>query len=89
MILKRVSPTLLKSRLRAGVIQFAFKKLDGTLRTAVGTTDLTRVPTESHPSGEKPASPKVVTFWDMEKLSWRCVSITQEIFMEELPLPPQ
>ena len=89
MILKRVSPTLLKNRLRGGVVSFAFKKLDGTLRTAVGTTALTMIPIQNHPTGEKPASPKVVTFWDIEKESWRCVSITQEIFVQDLPLPLQ
>jgi hypothetical protein len=47
------------------------------------------VPIENHPTGEKPASPKVVTFWDVEKESWRCVSTTQEIFIQDLPLPPQ
>jgi len=89
MILKRVSPSLLKNRLRGGVVSFAFKKLDGTLRTAVGTTSLTLVPIQNHPTGEKPASPKVVTFWDIEKESWRCVSITQEIFVQDLSLPLQ
>ncbi len=80
MILKRVSPTLLKNRLRGGVVQFAFKKLDGTLRTAVGTTDLTTIPIESHPKGTGITSDKSVRFFDIEKREWRSVNATQEIF---------
>ena len=89
MTLKPSSPELLRSRLRASIIKFAFKKLDGTLRLATGTTDLSKIPVENHPTGEKPSSPKVVTFWDVELKEWRAVSASQEIFMEEQPLPLQ
>jgi len=80
MILKRVSPTLLKSKLRQGIVQFAFKKLDGTLRTAVGTTDLSTIPVDHHPKGTGATSEKSVRFFDIEKREWRSVSATQEIF---------
>ncbi len=80
MILKRVSPTLLKSKLRKGIVQFAFKKLDGTLRTAVGTTDLSTIPVDHHPKGTGTTSEKSVRFFDIEKREWRSVSSTQEIF---------
>ena len=39
MNLVATSPEVLRSRLREGVVQFAFKKVDGSLRTAVGTTN--------------------------------------------------
>ena len=80
MILKRVSPTLLRSKLREGIIQFAFKKLDGTLRTAVGTTNMTSIPIDHHPKGTGVTSEKSVRFYDVEKREWRSVSATQEIF---------
>ena len=89
MILTPVNPSVLRVRLQEGITQFAFKKLDGTLRLATGTTDLSKIPVENHPTGEKPSSPKVVTFWDVELKEWRAVSASQEIFMEEQPLPLQ
>ena len=80
MNLKPVNAIELKRKLRSGVVQFAFKKLDGTLRTAVGTTDLTTIPIESHPKGTGITSDKSVRFFDIEKREWRSVNATQEIF---------
>lgn len=81
MILERVSPEVLRQRLRSGSVQFAFKKLDGTLRTAFGTTNLTVVPSDHHPRGVRESSPKQVCFFDLEKQQWRSVSTLQEIFL--------
>ena len=67
MNLSRITPEELRRRLNGGPIHFAFKKLDGTLRTAVGTTCLTCIRTDKHPSGGRTASEKVVTFFDVEK----------------------
>lgn len=75
------TPEILRSRLREGVVQFAFKKVDGSLRTAVGTTNLATIPTESHPKGVKPSPESVVSFFDIEKREWRCVSILREIYL--------
>jgi hypothetical protein len=80
MILKRVSPERLRRKLNIGVVQFAFKKLDGTLRTAVGTTVLSTIPVEKHPIGTGSTSTKSVRFFDVEKGEWRSVSSEQEIF---------
>ena len=81
MNLVATSPEILRSRLREGVVQFAFKKVDGSLRTAVGTTNLSTIPTESHPKGVKPSPESVVSFFDIEKRQWRCVSILREIYL--------
>ena len=75
------TPEILRSQLREGVVQFAFKKVDGSLRTAVGTTNLTTIPTESHPKGVRASSEKQVTFFDIEKREWRSVSILREIYL--------
>jgi hypothetical protein len=77
----QTEPQILKSRLREGIVQFAFEKLDGSLRTAVGTTNLSNIPTESHPQGMREASEKVVTFFDIEKREWRSVSILRKIYL--------
>ena len=81
MNLKQVSPTVLRSRLKNEVIQFAFKKVDGSLRTAVGTTNLSTIPVESHPTGKREASEKQVNFFDLEKKEWRSVSSSREIYI--------
>jgi hypothetical protein len=81
MVLEPIAPETLRARLREGVVQFAFKKVDGTLRTAVGTTNLATIPTESHPKGVRESSPKQVTFFDIEKREWRSVSTLREIYL--------
>ena len=83
MVMKPIDPEELRSRLNEGTVQFAFKKLDGTLRTAVGTTNLSTVPLEHHPSGNGHSSPASVRYFDIGKNAWRSVSITQEIFLAE------
>ncbi len=82
MIFQPILPADLKSRLSSGgVFKFAFKKTDGTLRTATGTTDLSLIPTVDHPKGRAESSPKVVPFYDLEKGAWRCLSVRTEIYL--------
>ncbi len=81
MTLTPCTPTELRRELRAGAVQFAFKKLDGVLRTAVGTSNLATIPAEFHPTGRREAPDSVVTFFDLEKREWRCVSTRVEIFI--------
>ena len=83
MNLKPVESDELRNLLNEGVIQFAFKKVGGDLRTAVGTTNLSNIPVDSHPSGARPSSPTVVPFFDIEKKEWRSVSVSREIFIPE------
>ena len=71
----------LKQKLARGVVQFAFKKLDGSLRTAVGTTNLSNVPVDHHPKGVREASSKVTVYFDIEKKEWRSVSKRVEVFI--------
>jgi hypothetical protein len=82
MVLQPINPQELRSRLNQGTVQFAFKKLDGTLRTAIGTTLLEQVPLDNHPKGGS-SSPRVVTFFDLQKGQWRSVSVNQEMFISE------
>ena len=70
----------LRTRLRNGVVQFAFKKLDGSLRTALGTTNLSSIPMADHPKGSRESSPRVVVFYDLEKREWRSLSTRVEVF---------
>jgi hypothetical protein len=81
MTLEPVDPAVLRARLREGVVQFAFKKVDGTLRTAVGTTNLATIPIDHHPKGTGNPSDRSVRFFDIEKSEWRSVSSSREIFI--------
>jgi hypothetical protein len=81
MTLKSCTPNELRTRLREGVVQFAFKKLNGELRTVVGTTNLATIPLVSHPKGVRESPPSVVCFFDLEKGEWRSLSIRAEVFV--------
>lgn len=83
MILNPVNPQELRELLNQGIVQFAFKKIDGNLRTAIGTTDLETIPQDDHPQGIRESSPNVVVFYDLSKNAWRSVSIRKEMFVRE------
>lgn len=83
MTLHPIQPEELRRRLNEGTVQFAFKKVDGDLRTALGTTNLETIPLESHPKGTGQSSPRVVVFFDLQKGEWRSASINQELFISE------
>lgn len=78
-----ILPADLRTLLNERTVQFAFKKLDGSLRTAVGTTSLSSIPVDKHPTGNASSPSSVVTYFDLEKNAWRSVSESQEIFIAE------
>jgi len=82
MVLNPINPSELRARLNQGTVQFAFKKLDGNLRTAIGTTRIENIPVSNHPKGGT-SSDKVVVYFDLQKNEWRSVSISREIFIAE------
>lgn len=82
MVLNPVSPEELRRALHVGVTQFAFRKVNGDLRIAVGTTNLDIVPPTNHPTG-RGARKRSVTFFDVQKQEWRSVSETQPMYLPE------
>lgn len=70
----------LKEMLRNGVVNFTYKKLDGTTRQATGTTRLESIPEDKHPKGTGKTADNVVTYFDLEKEEWR--SFREENFVE-------
>ena len=78
-----IDPAKLRDLLNEGNVQFSFKKLNGDLRTALGTTSLETIPLDHHPSGNREPVASVVTFFDLEKQAWRSVSETTEIFVAD------
>jgi len=64
----------LRKLLHQKILNFEFIKLNGEIRPAKGTTMMKYVPTAAHPKGIRPSSPKVATFYDLDKQDWRSVS---------------
>lgn len=69
-----VSVPELRKLLRKKILNFKFIKLDGEVRPARGTTMMKYIPKSDHPKGIRPSSPKVATFFDLDKKAWRSVS---------------
>ena len=64
----------LRKLLHKKILNFEFIKLDGEVRPAKGTTMMKYIPKKDHPKGVRPSSPKVATFFDLDKDAWRSVS---------------
>lgn len=78
-----ISHESLRDRLRQSAVKFFFRKVNGELRPAFGTTDLTRIPSSGQPKGgQRP--PGVTTFFDLEKSEWRSISHSQEVWIESI-----
>jgi len=64
----------LRKLLHKKIVNFEFIKLNGEIRPSVGTTMMKYIPPVHHPKGIRPSSPKVATFYDLDKDAWRSVS---------------
>ena len=74
---------MLREALTKGPVRFSFvKKAKFALRTAVGTTCLTNIPTDKHPKGTGRPAVKTVPFFDLLAQSWRSVSVESLVFGE-------
>jgi hypothetical protein len=60
----------LKTAMHKGIVKFQFKKLDGSLRDAIGTLTDDALSTLVGSQYYNP-SPKVVPYYDCEKGAWR------------------
>ena len=60
-------------RLQQGEVRFCFMKIGGELREARGTLNLSLIPSSDWPKGKRKPSPQVLTFWDTDKMAWRCL----------------
>jgi hypothetical protein len=60
----------LKARMAAGIVKFAFTKVDGTIREAYGTLAENLVP-PTQGTGRRP-NDSVQVYWDTEKEAFRC-----------------
>ena len=63
----------LRKRMQTSVVEFYFTKKNGGIRRAFGTTMKSLA--KAHTVGGQPSSPKVITFFDVEKSEWRSCQI--------------
>ena len=61
------------------VARFQFKKLDGSVRNALGTRNESLVPKEDEVSFIDDISRKSVVFWDLEEKAFRSFSKNAEV----------
>lgn len=66
----------LKEDLKAGTVQFTFKKKDGSIREAFGTLNTNFFTYKSKGSSRKP-NPEYIVYYDLDKLSFRSFHFTQ------------
>ena len=58
------------------MVNFSYRKVDGSIRNAVGT--LVNVPTPK--GGERKPNHKVMTYFDLQQNDWRCAKVENLIF---------
>lgn len=80
--MKQITHEQLKSILKAGPLRFSFYKINGELREAFGTTNLSRIPQSAHPKGGD--GPKGATcYFDLDKDAWRAIGGNQIVMINE------
>lgn len=62
---------ILRKKLQEGVVKFTYKKVNGDIREATGTTNLDHIQEGDHPKGTGTAKPGIVNYYDTEKMAWR------------------
>lgn len=78
---------VLREKLLSETVRFAFRKKDGSRREAIGTTNLVVIPQDQWPKDmgaeiKTPKNESVVTYYDMEKLSWRSCRVDSILEIE-------
>ena len=74
----------LRERMQNGSVKFSYTKLDGTLRTAIGTTNLEMIPEEFHPKDTgMNTSEAIQRYFDLDKNSWRSFTKTNLLSIDD------
>lgn len=73
----------LRNRLHQGIVNFAFVKLDNTLRFVKGTLNLDQIPASHHPNGNGSPSNRSLRFYDFNTGGWRSFRIGAQLFILE------
>lgn len=80
-ILGAIDPNKLREKLLEGMTQFAFRKRDGSLRLAMGTTNLGLILIQWHPKGTGKTTDATVRYFDIQRQRWRSVSSREPIYL--------
>ena len=75
MIKSSEAAAALREKLQQGETHFVFKKKDGSKRNAIGTLNLAIIPyQDTQFKSDEPRDERddQVTYYDLEKLAWRC-----------------
>lgn len=70
----------LRKSMRKGVVSFVFKKVDGSIRKALGTLNLGSSNYESNNESKK--NNAIFTYFDLQKEAFRCFKIENFIGVE-------
>lgn len=74
-MLKPTTASELRNVLAESVKRFKFVKLNGEIREALGTRDVTLIPKNTHtPNWIDDVSEKSVVYWDLDEQDFRSVS---------------
>ena len=66
-----------RKNLQSGIYRFSYFKTDGSIREAVGTLDMTRIPEKDHPKGDmsdghaKKPNTDTFCYYDLNAGGWR------------------
>ncbi|MFA7156742.1 MAG: SH3 beta-barrel fold-containing protein [Bacilli bacterium] len=71
----------LRNRLHQGIVNFAFEKLDGSLRLVKGTLNLNQIPATHHPNGNGSPTNKALRFYDFNAGGWRSLRIGANVYL--------
>lgn len=67
-----------KALLNKCVVKFKFQKTDGTIREAIGTTNLKFIPEAKHPKNPAATSDSQIPYYDLESGSWKSMQINAQ-----------
>lgn len=77
---------VLRNKLHEGETRFVFIKKDGSRRPSVGTLNLDLIPDVNkqfkHQEGEREERTDQTSYFDMEKLAWRCCKYDKIVEIE-------
>ncbi len=66
----------LRERLKLNIVYFVYKKKDGEIRNARGTTNITLLNVffgQNIMSHKEITRDELITYYDIDKLGWRCL----------------
>lgn len=67
-----------KELLESCVVKFKFQKTDGSIREAIGTTNLKFIPVAQHPKNPAAVSDNTIPYYDLETGKWKSMQINAQ-----------